>query len=253
MDYYSIKKLSNSGISLILDCPARYKNWLDELDEKDTKALAFGRMFHMAILEPEKFQETYIYTDLNLTTKEGKAFKASLSENQIPIKSDEYEQMLHMQEAVFNHPQAKHFFKSFEAEKEIYYNYNGLDLKAKLDLISVVKGKKYVVDVKTTTSVKLYDLQKTIEKYGYYRQAWKYQNALIQTGEQVDGFFFIFIEKKSPYLITCVQLDTEAIEQGKQECIQAMETLKECEANGIYPCYTKKIETISIFNYKRSA
>jgi hypothetical protein len=64
--YHSEEGISNTGISLILDCPKRYYHqYLNgELRKKEEKEyFKSGHLFHTLMLEPEKFNEEFYVID----------------------------------------------------------------------------------------------------------------------------------------------------------------------------------------------
>ena len=246
--YFQSKALSKSAIDLILECPAYYKAWLEDVeDREETKALAFGGMFHTLTLEPEKFASEFAVTDLNLATKPGKEWKASLPDGVTIAKNNDYEAALMMADAVREHPQAKFLFRNYVAEEAIYWTRpDGIKCKAKPDMVSTVQGIRYCVDLKSTESANPKDISKTIANYHYYRQAAWYLDGLAVLGQPCDGFIFIFVEKSYPHLVTMCLLDDVALAKGSKDCERAVETLKECNATGLYPCYTRDILTVSL-------
>lgn len=247
--YHSIKALSKSGIDIIVDeCPAAYKAWLDNIgNEKRTKALDFGGMAHKLILEPQDFHKEYAVTHLNLATTAGKNWKANVADGLSIVKESDYEKALEMREAIMEHPQAKHLFKDYVAEREIYWaRPDGIFCKAKPDMISRVGGMRILADVKTTESANPKDIQKTIANYHYNRQDAWYRHGMQSIDEEVDAFLFIFVEKEYPYLITVCQVDEPSRQQGWEDCEKAVQTLITCQNTGVYPCYTKDILTVSL-------
>lgn len=246
-NYHDLKYLSNSALGMLLDCPKRYKSWIDEdEDRKETDAMIFGSLFHMVLLESHKIAETYAITSLNLTTKEGKAWKEE-QYNKIIIKQDIYEHALMMRDSVLDHPQAKLFFENFEAEKGFYFDCYGEKYKIKVDALSIVQDIFWAVDVKTTEDASIESIQKSIAKYAYYRQdAWYLHNLKKHGIDCENRFVFIFVEKKYPYIVTVVMLDNEAIQKGRNECAKGLRLLRKCRKENNYPCYSRNIEIISL-------
>jgi hypothetical protein len=74
--------------------PAHYKAWLENPPEP-TPAMALGRAFHCALLEPERFAATHVVAEkFDRRTKEGKAkAEAWEAENQgkIPLTPEQAE------------------------------------------------------------------------------------------------------------------------------------------------------------------
>lgn len=245
--YFSNKALSKSAIDKLLECPALYKAWLEgEDEEKTSAALAFGSLSHLLTLQPQEFDSQYAVTDLNLATKEGKAWKAALSDGIQIVKNDDYEKAQMMAEAVRDHPQAKMLFQNYIAEEPIYWTFDGVPCKAKPDIVAEVFGRRYIADLKTTESVNPEAIRKSIAKWGYHRQAAWYLAGMEAVGKPCDAFIFIFVEKTYPYLVTMCQLDEDALAKGMEECLRAVSTLKECQASGTWPCYTREIITLGL-------
>lgn len=245
--YFSNKALSKSAIDKLLECPALYKAWLEgEDEEKTSAALAFGSLSHLLTLQPQEFDSQYAVTDLNLATKEGKAWKAALPEGIQIVKNDDYEKAQMMADAVRDHPQAKMLFQDYIAEEPIYWTFDGVPCKAKPDIVAEVYGRRFIADLKTTESVNPEAIRKSIAKWGYHRQAAWYLSGMEAVGRPCDAFIFIFVEKTYPYLVTMCQLDEEALAKGMEECLRAVSTLKECQDSGTWPCYTREIITLGL-------
>lgn len=245
--YFANKALSKSAIDKLLECPALYKAWLEgEDEEKTSAALAFGSLSHLLTLQPQEFDSQYAVTDLNLATKEGKAWKAALPDGIQIVKNDDYEKAQMMADAVRDHPQAKMLFQNYIAEEPIYWNFDGVPCKAKPDIVAEVYGRRFIADLKTTESVNPEAIRKSIAKWGYHRQAAWYLSGMEAVGKPCEAFIFIFVEKTYPYLVTMCQLDEDALDKGMEECLRAVSTLKECQASGTWPCYTREIITLGL-------
>ena len=245
--YFANKALYKSAIDKLLECPALYKAWLEgEEEEKTSAALAFGSLSHLLTLQPQEFGSQYAVTELNLATKEGKAWKAALPEGVQIVKNDDYEKAQMMADAVRDHPQAKMLFQNYIAEEPIYWTFDGIPCKAKPDIVTEVFGRRYIADLKTTESVNPEAIRKSIAKWGYHRQAAWYLSGMEAVGKPCDAFIFIFVEKTYPYLVTMCQLDEDALAKGMEECLRAVSTLKECQASGTWPCYTREIITLGL-------
>lgn len=247
--YFANKALSKSAIDKLLECPALYKAWLDgEEEEKDSAALRFGSLCHLLTLQPEEFGHEYAVCDLSMATKEGKAFKAALPDGVQIIKGDEYEKAQLMADAVRDHPQATMLFggEGYTAEQAIYWTLDGVACKAKPDIVAEVHGRRYIADLKTTESVNPEAIQKSIAKWGYHRQAAWYLSGMEAIGKPCDAFIFIFVEKSYPHLVTMCQLDEAALQKGMDECLRAVNILKDCKAMDKWPCYTRDIITLGL-------
>lgn len=113
------------------------------------------------------------------------------------VKQEDYEKALLMSEAVREHPQAKCLFRHYTAEQPIYWMRDGIECKAKPDIVSTVFGQRFCADLKTTESANPEAIQRTIAKYGYHRQAAWYLDGMKAIGQPCEAFIFIFVEKHS--------------------------------------------------------
>lgn len=246
-EYHALKHLSKSAIDLLLSCPAHYKAWLENADEhKSTPAMDFGRAFHKLTLEPQDFCAEFTVTDLSMSTKEGKAFKAALPAGVQILKEEDYTKAQLMADAVREHPQAKFLFQNYEAEKTILWEHDTIQCKARIDILASIHGRLFAADLKSCESANPADLPKHIANYGYHRQAWWYMDGLKRLGTPAEAFLFIFVEKSYPHLVTIVQMDDAAMNKAGDECLRAVDTLKQCRETHLYPCYTRDILTISL-------
>lgn len=245
--YYQSKAFCKTAIDLILECPALYKAWLEDVGErKETDAMLFGRMFHKLTLEPESFGREFAVTDLKLNTKPGMAWKKNIPAGAAIIKEADYESALQMAEAVREHPQAKYLFRNYKAEQSIYWTRDDIECKCRPDIISTIDGLNFCADLKTAESANPDDIPRTVANYHYHRQAAWYLDGLAATGTPCEAFIFIFVEKEYPFLVTVFLLDEEALEKGRSDCSRAFNLLRTCRETGEYPCYTRNIETISL-------
>lgn len=250
IEYFASPALSKSRIDLLLECPARYKADIDgDVEEKDSAALSFGTLTHLLTLNPEDFGTQYAVTDLSLATKEGKAFKADAESRGLEIiKGKDLEKAMFMADAVRSHWQCSILFDhKISAEEAIFWNYDGVECKAKPDIIAELPdGRRIIGDLKTTESANPKHCESSIMKWGYYRQAAWYLSGMEAIGKPCDAFVFMFVEKARPHLVTCFDVSEKALKKGMRECNEAIARLKECRESNLWPCYTKDILTFEL-------
>lgn len=184
-EYHALTALSSGQIKNLLISP---KNWLFqtfEAPEKETPTLRFGKLFHMAILEPKKFAlNAYILPDGDGRSKEVKEAKANAPSTAIVMSRDEYEQILAMRKSMFEHPQAKVIFDipQNQTEVTILFNANGYAAKTRIDAYEIYeengRRKAIAYDLKTTDDISQWGFSKSIADYGYHIQAAWYCLAL---------------------------------------------------------------------------
>lgn len=140
-----------------------------------TEAMEFGKAFHVALLEPEKLEESIaIAPEVDRRTKDGKAtWEAFLiaSQGKIPLTQRDAEQIIRMRCAVFGNPVAAALLRQKgRTEQAIRWvdPSTGLKCRAKLDKIT---DGGVIIDLKTTQDVTPTEFAKSAFNYGYDRQA----------------------------------------------------------------------------------
>ncbi len=110
----------------------------------------------------------------------------------------------------------------------------GLWLKARPDSVPTDSGD--YADLKTTVSIQVPDLVRTISDYAYHQQA-----ALIGEGSRVCAevpmsvFMLVFVEKKPPYCVAFVVLPDKAIARGAEQNRRALDIIASCIKRSKWP------------------
>ena len=251
--YHGTKALSNSGISRILDCPAKFKFW-DESPHEQTDSMFFGSFFHSLVLEPEQCANIYQVFSGDLRTKAGKEEKGEIvSQGRVPIKEDLYRQGQAMLSSLQQQPLMNRLLSSNTAMKEssIYWTENvagvQISCKARLDYFDDINSYgQIVLDLKTTDNAAPERLSHTIWKWGYFRQAHWYMRALKALDMEPKDFLFAFVEKEPPHLCTICNLCSAAIELGGTQCEKALKIYANCLTSKVWPGYPKEIIPVNL-------
>lgn len=75
ISYYTrvLGEASNTALTKFRESPLAYYDWVTGEDDQPTTAMSDGSMFHMALLEPERFARTYVaIPDIALNSNDGK-------------------------------------------------------------------------------------------------------------------------------------------------------------------------------------
>jgi len=123
-----------------------------------------------------------------------------------------------------------------------------------------------VVDLKSTEDASPEGFARSIAKYAYDMQHPYYldtlNDAIAQQHEitcdhpaSAKSFVFIAVEKSFPYAVAVYALDDESTQIGRAKCAIALQSYAECEATGVWPAYSGKVETISLpqWNLKQNS
>jgi len=105
-----------------------------------------------------------------------------------------------------------------------------------------------LLDLKTHSgSVSPSEIERTVFKYGYHRQAGWYLDGYERvTGRKPQGFYFIFLSTTAPYLVTACKIADQAADIGYGECLKAEKLLHECEASGKWPSFSDKLIEVDL-------
>jgi hypothetical protein len=114
--------VSNSALKEFARTPLHYKAWVDgAVEDVETPALAFGRAYHCAVLEPEKFLRTYVvepdFGDKRFKENKARAatWKAQHAGKTI-IDADDDRRIAGMVASIRKHPIASRMIADGEAE-----------------------------------------------------------------------------------------------------------------------------------------
>lgn len=217
--YHSGPGISSSRLKKALVSWAAYVH----KGEYDSAALAFGRAFHMAILEPDLFDNRYaIYTGAVRRGKSWDDFQERAKGFEI-LTTEESWTIDGMIQAVRSHPEFARLPK-FDAEimaittcPETHFK-----IKCKADLFGHA-----IVDFKTTSSgLQPGEFLNDIIKWRYHVSAAFYQDIIqLLTGERLP-FVVVPVTKKAPYECEFYNLSDEILEEGRKLYKAALRRIK---------------------------
>lgn len=249
--YHALENtISNTGLNLILDCPARYHEVYlahDKKQKKDDMALCMGNALHTLVLEPTTFHQRFTISPPNLDrrTTEGKQAHAAMVAMDKPILSfGEYETITKMAKTVVAHKKFSKIISNGSIEHSLFWEWEGVRLKSRPDFYNDF----VIVDLKTTKSVNPDSFCRAISDYGYHRQAALALDCLnALTGKHYKDFVILAVEKEPPYLTGMFRLDDAMIEIGRQEYRHAAKKYQRCLVNKEWPGYSENHEITDIF------
>ena len=253
-EYHARKALSNTGISKLLDCPAKFKAWLDGGQDEQTEAMLIGSAFHCLALEPGRFRVSYHVMVNSGTTKAANDERAQArQEGKTILNKDQSALVTSLAAGLMKHKVIAKRLNSHTAQKELSIFWTeevdgfSIPCKARLDLFDYIDRFGTVgIDLKSMQNAAPASLSKTINDRGYHRQAWWYLRALNQAGHFPAGFFLATVEKSAPYLASFIRIKDEAIEKGGRECAQALTLFSECAKANHWPGYSQEIIEVDL-------
>ena len=252
--YRAMPGLNKSSIEQILRCPLEYKLGLETPTEA-TPAMAFGTLVHSMILEPETVDKLYHVMNQPATTKAGKAERVkALEEGKTIVNASDFTKAKAMQARVQAHPAASWLLGlPGHSEVSMFWEMQTEDgrirqCKARADRIAQIGDGEVIIDLKTTSgAVSPAELEKTVARFGYHRQAAWYSDGYERiAGKAPLGFYFIFVSTAAPYLVTACKMDDESSAIGWGDCLKAERLLYEAEKSGVWHGYADQLIEIGL-------
>ena len=218
---------------------------------EQTAAMRLGALVHLAILEPDVFAtQCRVAPKVDRRTKEGKAIAAEFeAENadKIIITPDENEITDRIVEAVESSTKAKQLL-SHDGDIETSIRWNdresGMQCKCRPDKL---RSCGLILDLKTTRDASPRGFARSCAALGYHRQAAWYLDGALANGIESPGFAFIAVETSYPWTVAVYELDTEAVDLGRNENRTAIMQVRDCMRSGDWrEPHEKRVNLLSL-------
>jgi len=243
-DYHADKtSVSSSGLKHLIKSPKHFKKLYLEAESKpDTTAMRFGRIVHLALLEPNKFKEKVKavpnFGDLRLSInrEKKKEWLASLPEGVEFVSTEEYDDLLQIIDSVLENKYAANLIKGavFECSGFFRDPETGLSCKIRPDIMRLDLA--VLPDVKTSAFPDKETFSREIWKYRYDLQIAHYMLGIeCITGKRPEISCFIVVEKEPPFEIQVFEADVGMISRADLELRVLLNKLHECVKNNHFP------------------
>lgn len=251
MYHQDTSMISKSGLDLITKAPAYYyAKYLDpnRVPEERTEALINGHAAHSLILEPDKFAHQFIvqpkFSGTGSVAKRAEWESQHADKEIITLKT--YTMITCMRDAVKAHPIARELLSVGEAEQTFKWrdDATGAPCKSRQDWFN--SSNNLIADLKSTEDASDEAFRKSAFKYRYHVQAAFYLDGARACGMDPQGFVFIAVEKKAPFLVNVFYADEEFIEAGRHAYRSDLETYMQCVRSGTWPGYEPTIKPLSL-------
>jgi len=245
-DYVEIPAINNSTLKILTDqSPAHALHYINH-GRPETKALAFGSLADMYILEPLLFFKNYVVgPDARRNSNIWKQFVAENPDKEV-IKPDDMAAAI----AIYNKISQSHAMRLLSGGVSQVVaiwedEETGLLCKSRMDYLNT--DINLITDLKTTQSSKPESFSRDIDKYKYHMQSAFYTDGMIKaTGETDWAFAFFAVEKVEPYVASAFQLGDLSIEIGREMYRKAITKYAECLKTNEWPEYCSQVEMIDV-------
>ena len=204
--YHANPAIGSSDIRAFMRSPILFKKQRDGKWPKETPAMLFGTASHMSMLEPERFQKTYVIkpAGTRANTIAGSAWHAKVDAlGMKPIAADDAAALMEMHATM--PPEIDAILKRSKAEVTFRTSIaSGVEVQCRIDALDGVQP----YDLKTIKAIETID--GAIHRLGYHIQANWYERVMeAETGTAPAPLRFIFVENAPPYRWRLVDLDSD--------------------------------------------
>lgn len=251
-DYLALQAIGSTSLSWLAVSPLHFK-YMSEQPHEETPALSLGTALHMAVLEPERFAQTYVLEPDPISVAPGmakpratKAYKDAVANLEATgrqvLRAETFDHVRGMAASIEHHAHAAKILARLpERELTLVWERNGRLCRGRADAL----GDGAVADLKTTRSLKDFSPW-TVTKYAYHVQAGHYGDGVQILGRAVKHRFFIVVESSAPYDVGVFALDDPAYACGQSECERLFKLLDECERTKRWPGMFPDVQTATV-------
>ena len=249
-EYHAHSALGSSDVRRIMVSPLHFEG--REEPAVRPSYFTFGSAAHCAYLEPHKFEEEYRAKPLEVDgkgprTNHYKEWIASQPEVEW-MSAEDYDKVLKVVESAVAHPiTAKSFIDGHVVEGSVFFKLDGVECKARPDLVTPVgDGVVDVVDLKTTTDASPEGFRKAVGNNQLFVQEWFYREALKSAGLEVRKFIFLAVEKQAPYAAAAYTLNQEDVETARGMVKDALAAYAKAKETEVWEGYTSEVTQIDV-------
>lgn len=236
--YRAAAGVNVSSLKELARSPLHYRYAKDN-PKPTTSAMSLGTAAHCATLEPERFAAEFVtWTGGRRAGKEWDAFKADAEAAQrLILTEDERDTALAIAAAVRACPEATVYLRRGHAEVSMSWQHDEpeLALKGRVDWLTVVDGCDVVVGLKTTRDLRPREFAAQAARLAYHWQWAFYYDGFERITGRKPAMVEIVVESAAPHAVAVYRIPEHVLERGRQEYRDALTTLAQCEASGVWP------------------
>lgn len=220
--------------------------------EQVSDALVFGKLCHMALLEPSKLNDAFEVADFGKSRMNKKFAELQSQTNKILVTDDEWTHAMAMKCELAEHKLAEAIIDGATAEMPYFWTdeATGLACKCKLDAIKRTKNGIVVIDYKTSSDIQ--GILNWPQKLQYPIQADFYCRAVEKKyGEKPCEFVFI-IQSNKPgeedvIAVANVEYETgqvahDMVDRYMAEIKERLELWNETHDKSLFAAYPNRVE-----------
>lgn len=243
-EYDRMEAWNFSRLRMLAQSPKHFAHSV-KYGSTDSAARKLGRVIHLAVLEPEAFEDRIAVWEQKVAGKKPKKgepppppsdkiaprnghawdeFQAANAGKEI-VTIEERNEAIAIANALHEDEHAAPLLSGGQTEVTLSWEFGGFGCKVRLDLHAPGR----IVELKKARSVAPRSFQNDAYKYRYHAQAaWQVDAVLIATGETCEHHV-IAVEDRPPYVSQVYSYDEQAIAAGRAEYQRWLAILEECQ------------------------
>jgi hypothetical protein len=250
--YHAGPGISKSGLWTIhTQSPAHFRFGV----RKQSDAFDFGEACHLAILQPEDFEQIVFRGPEDRRGNKWKdAAEFCAAESKLLLTAGDYDGVLAIRDAVHANAWINGIITGGKREIEPSGYWidptTGELCRCRPDLWRADIG--VMLDVKSTRSAHPDAFARAVVNYGYHAQeahytdGWNHALSAAERGDEpVQGFVFLAWEKEPPYAFAVYELPPSIVEEGRAIIRNALTAYAACRATGNWPAYGDGVRELS--------
>ncbi len=270
-DYRAAPAVANSDLKLMRRSPAHF--YAARLDpdrepEVDTPDKIAGRALHCAILEPDDFENRYIYVpedaprdlrqhrnakDPSQSTKDSIAWWddfTNCAEGKTILTKRVATQVRKAGAKIAAHPEVRGWLALPGLSEESVFAIDpetGEPVKCRTDRRIITQdGMHVVIDLKTTTDARDQAFERTAYQFGYFAGAAFYSDVPAWAGlPPVDLYLLLAFERDNPGAgVAVYEIAADEIARGRREYRPALDLYHHCKTMGEWPGYDSAVRRL---------
>lgn len=209
------RPLSYSSLKAFGKSPNHYLSYIAG-DSKPSLAMELGTAIHCAVLEPDRFDETYDLSEHRKNTKAYREMAAQRPETTF-LNSSDWNTVSRVSDAVKMQDHHDLISLADRYEVEVTGDIKGLPFRGFVDAMGV----NYLVDLKTCRDASPQEFQRSAWNFDYYLQAAVYCEL---TG--LRDFWIVACETQAPYNVVSYYISDEYLDRGRAKLYNLIEKFK---------------------------
>jgi len=243
--------MSKSELSFMKKSPLHFFH-RNEL-RKETEAMKIGTLLHSAILEPDKFKNSYIVEpdrmpsgeEINKRKKDDRAYLEAFRKDnadKLIVTQQQFDDLVGMITACSKNKDLIALVANGTPEVAGTWNVGDVKFKGKADyMLDHPQYGKTIIELKKTVDASEPGFSRQIHNYDYDLGA-----AIYLDGFEADTLIFIAVEAVFPFACGIWTADDSMISRGRFKYQKYLSQLAECNSTGVWHGYTKGIGNICL-------